>query len=70
MSDSGSNSTVVGLNRERSNSTVTAIIIVAVLIVSWLIFLAVDAYFGLFIFAPYDPPPLENAFQPTKNSAG
>jgi phage shock protein PspC (stress-responsive transcriptional regulator) len=58
MSDSG------------SNPTLTAIIIVAVLIVSWLIFLAVDAYFGLFIFAPYEPPPLENAFQPTKNNAG
>lgn len=51
------------------SSTLTAIIVVAVLIISWLIFLAVDAYFGLFVFAPYDPPPLDNAFQPTKSNA-
>ena len=56
------------LDNSRSNSTLTAIIIVSVLVISWLIFLAVDAYFGLFIFAPYDPHPLENAFQPTKSN--
>lgn len=51
-------------------STLAATIVLIVLIVSWLIFLAFDAYFGLFIFAPYEPPPLENGFQPTKSNAG
>lgn len=48
------------------NPTVTAVIVVSALIFGWLIFLVFDAIFGLFVFAPYEPPPLENAFQPSK----
>lgn len=43
-----------------------ATIVVIALILLWLVFLAADAYFGLFVFAPYEPPPLENGFQPSR----
>lgn len=46
------------------NGIAIAAIVITILIVLWLIFLAVDYSTSLFIFAPYNPPPLENAFQP------
>lgn len=51
------------------SSTVTASVVIVILIIFWLIFLIIDGIFGLFIFAPYTPPPIEHAFRPTAETS-